>query len=65
MDNEQDYIELHKILAKCKYNLNKQLVELNSIKMENAHLIEYFENQLKKLNDFMNNIPIIIKGDEI
>lgn len=64
MDNEQDYVELHRLLAKCRYNLNKQLAELNSTKMENAHLIEYCENQLGKLNDFMNNIPIIIKRDE-
>lgn len=64
MDSEQDYIELHRLLAKCKWSMNKQLAELNSNRIDNTHIIEYCENQLKKLNDFMTDIPIIIKGDE-
>jgi len=30
MDNEEDYIELHRLLAKCKFNLIKSSTDLAS-----------------------------------
>lgn len=29
MDNEEDYIELHKLLAKCKFNLQKERAKIS------------------------------------
>ena len=65
MDNEQDYIELYKLLARCKFNIAKEQTKLNSVSKENASIIEYFDEKVKQINEFIVDIPIIIKGDEI
>ena len=64
MDNEQDYIELNRLLAKCKFNIAREQARLNYANRENAPIIEYFDKKAKQINEFMVDIPIIIKGDE-
>lgn len=58
MDNEEDYIELHRLLAKCKWNMAKIQVK-SPLKEER----EYFASKVNRINDFIVDIPIIIKGD--
>lgn len=65
MDNEQDYIELYKLLAKCKFNIARDQAKLNYSSKENASIIDYCDKKVKQINEFMVDIPIIIKGDEI
>lgn len=64
MDNEQDYIELNRILAKCKYVLCKELAGLKSSNMYDSPIIADYERSLEIINELMVKIPIIIKGDE-
>lgn len=59
MDNEEDYIELHRLLAKCKWNLAKEQIKSN---LEEGR--EYFASKANRINEFIVDIPIIIKGDE-
>lgn len=62
MDNEQDYIELYKLLAKCKFNIAKEQVDFSS--PENAPIINYYKKKIRQIDKFIVDIPIIIKGDE-
>ena len=59
MDNEEDYIELHRSLAKCKFNLTREQVKPRSEEER-----QYFASRVEKISSFMEDIPIIIKGDE-
>lgn len=47
MDNEEDYIELHKLLAKCKFNLVRERVKLNSANIGHTDIIEYYDKKSK------------------
>ena len=60
MDNEEDYIELHRLLAKCKFNLAREQVKP---RLEEEK--QYFASKTKRINEFIVDIPIIIKGEEI
>lgn len=64
MDNEQDYIELYKLLAKCKFNIAKEQVNLSLANIEHTSIISYYDEKVKQINEFIVDIPIIIKGDE-
>lgn len=64
MDNEQDYIELYKLLAKCKFNIAKEQVNLTPANMEHSPIISYYDEKIRQINEFIVDIPIIIKGDE-
>ncbi len=66
MDNEQDYIELHRLLAKCKWNLVRDELELcnKGINTKELTMSEYYEKKIKQIDEFIVDIPIIIKGDE-
>lgn len=64
MDNEEDYIELHKLLAKCKFNLQKERAKFNPNVIGHSDCIRYYEEKLKQIDKFIVDIPIIIKGDE-
>lgn len=63
MDNEEDYIELHRLLAKCKWNITEEQVRLNPANREHMHIINYYEKKAKQIDEFIVDIPIIIKGD--
>ena len=65
MDNEQDYIELHKLLAKCKFNIAKEQVNLSPANIEHTSIISYYNKKVNQIDEFIADIPIIIKGDEI
>ena len=58
MDNEEDYIELHRLLAKCKFNLAREQVKS---RLEEER--EYWASRIEKISNFIVDIPIIIKGD--
>ena len=64
MDNEQDYIELYKLLAKCKFNIAKEQVSLISANKEHTPIINYYDEKIRQIDEFIVDIPIIIKGDE-
>ena len=64
MDNEQDYIELHKLLAKCKFNIAKEQANLISANKEHTPIINYYDEKIRQIDEFIVDIPIIIKGDE-
>lgn len=73
MDNEEDYIELHRLLAKCKFNLVKEQFELCNAKADSNKIVnyindtsftDYYEKKIKQIDEFIVDIPIIIKGDE-
>lgn len=59
MDNEEDYIEIHKLLAKCKFNLQKERAKISQ-----EDIASYYEKKIKEIDTFIINIPIIIKGEE-
>lgn len=63
MDNEQDYIELYKLLAKCKFNIAKEQINLSSTNIEHAPIVSYYDEKIRQINEFIVDIPIIIKGD--
>ena len=63
MDNEQDYIELYKLLARCKFNIAKEQAKLSSANMEHTPIISYYDKKAKQIDEFIVDIPIIIKGD--
>jgi len=60
MDNEEDYIELHRLLAKCKFNLQKERANIL-----NKEIADYYEKKIKEIDTFIINIPIIIKGEVV
>ena len=64
MDNEQDYIELYKLLAKCKFNIVKEQANFNPANIERTPIVNYYDKKLKQIDEFIVDIPIIIKGDE-
>lgn len=66
MDNEEDYIELHRLLAKCKWNMTRDELELCNIGINTKELTmsEYYEKKIRQIDEFIVDIPIIIKGDE-
>lgn len=43
MDNEEDYIELHRLLAKCKFNLAREQVKS---RLEEER--EYFASRIER-----------------
>lgn len=55
MDNEEDYIELHRLLAKCKWNMAKDQIKFP--------LSPYYTRKIEQIEKFIVDIPIIIKGD--
>lgn len=63
MDNEEDYIELHRLLAKCKWNMAKEQVKIMPPHKEPIPIINYYEKKTKQIDEFIVDIPIIIKGD--
>lgn len=64
MNNEEDYIELHRLLAKCKWNMAKEQVKLTSAIRKHIPIIDYYEKKTRQIDEFIVDIPIIIKGDE-
>lgn len=70
MDNEEDYIELHRLLAKCKFNLVKEQIEYCIRKADSDFMIEdkfktnCYDKKVRQIDEFIVDIPIIIKGDE-
>lgn len=64
MDNEEDYIELHRLLAKCKWNIGEEQIKLNSANREHTPIIDYYEKKTRQIDEFIVDIPIIIEGDE-
>lgn len=64
MDNEQDYIELHRLLAKYKFALVREVIELNPADMVQLPIRSHYEEKVKQIDNLMKDIPIIIKGDE-
>lgn len=64
MDNEEDYIELYRLLAKCKWNIVKEQVKLNPNVIGHTDIIDYYNNKARQIDEFIVDIPIIIKGDE-
>lgn len=64
MDNEEDYIELHRLLAKFKFNLAKEQVKPIPPNREHTPIINYYEKKTRQIDEFIVDMPIIIKGDE-
>lgn len=64
MDNEEDYIELHRLLAKCKWNMAKEQLKYSPANSEHTPIINYYEKKTRQIDEFIVDIPIIIKGDE-
>lgn len=68
MDNEEDYIELHRLLAKCKWNMAKDQVKFPVLRCDETvitpPITEFYEKKAKQIDEFIVDIPIIIKGDE-
>lgn len=64
MDNEEDYIELHRLLAKCKWNIAKEQVKLDPAIIGHTEIIDCYNKKIKQIDEFILDIPIIIKGDE-
>lgn len=65
MDNEEDYIELHRLLAKCKFNIVKEQVKFNPANIGHTDIVNYYDKKIKQIDEFVVDIPIIIKGEEI
>lgn len=59
MDNEEDYMELCKLLAKLKFNLVKQ----NTHCFGNKDMAQHLEEEISKIDKFLCDIPILIKGE--
>ena len=59
MDNEGDYIELCKLLAKLKFNLVKQSTHCFC----NKDMAQHLEEEITKIDKFLCDIPILIKGE--
>lgn len=59
MDNEEDYIELCKLLAKLKFNLVKQ----STYCFGNKDMVQHLEEEISKINKLLCDIPILIKGE--
>lgn len=64
MDNEEDYIELHRLLAKCKWNIANSQAMFSPANSEHTSIINYYDKKSKQIDEFIVDIPIIIKGDE-
>lgn len=64
MDNEEDYIELHRLLAKCKWKMAEEQLEFPALKWGKTPITEFYEKKTRQIDEFMVDIPIIIKGDE-
>lgn len=62
MNNEEDYIELHRLLAKCKWNMAKEQVKFSLANREHTSIIDYYEKKTRQIDEFIVDIPIIIKG---
>lgn len=63
MDNEEDYIELYRLLAKCKWNIAKEQVKFSPANREHIPIIDYYEEKTRQIDEFIVDIPITIKGD--
>lgn len=59
MDNEEDYMELYKLLAKLKFNLVKQ----STYCFGNKDMVQHFEEEISKIDKLLCDIPILIKGE--
>ena len=59
MDNEEDYIELCKLLAKLKFNLVKQ----STYYFGNKDMVQHLEEEISKIDKLLCDIPILIKGE--
>lgn len=60
MDNEEDYMELCKLLAKLKCNLVKQDIYCFG---NNEELAQSYKEEISKIDKFLCDIPILIKGE--
>lgn len=60
MDNEEDYMELCKLLAKLKFNLVKQCIDCFD---NNEELAQSYREEISKIDKFLCDIPILIKGE--
>lgn len=56
MDNEEDYMELCKLLAKLKFNLVIYCFD------NNEELAQSYREEISKIDKFLCDIPILIKG---
>ena len=65
MDNEEDYVELHKLLAKCKFNIVREQVKFNHANIGHTDIVNYYDKKIKQIEELMVDIPIIVKGNEI
>lgn len=45
MDNEEDYIELYKLLAKCKFNIVKEQVKFNPANIGHTDIVNYYDKK--------------------
>lgn len=62
MDNEEDYMELYKLLAKLKFNLVKQsTLCFGNKNMKN--MVQHLEEEISKIDKLLCDIPILIKGE--
>lgn len=59
MDNEEDYMELYKLLAKIKFNLAKQSTHCFGDK----DMVQHLEEEISKIDKLLCDIPILIKGE--
>lgn len=64
MDNEEDYMELHRLLAKCKWNMAREQATFPTLKWDETPITEFYEKKTRQIDKFIVDIPIIIKGDE-
>lgn len=60
MDNEEEYAELCKLLAKCKFNIAKQQVVCSG-----QDIVQYYDKKILEINQFLCDIPIMIKGEDL
>ena len=52
MDNEEDYMELYKLLAKLKFNLVKQSTHC----FGNKDMVQHLEEEISKIDKFLCDI---------
>lgn len=60
MDNEEEYVELCKLLAKCKFNIAKQQAVCFG-----QDIVQYYDKKISEINQFLCDIPIMIKGEDL
>lgn len=62
MDNEEEYAELCKLLAKCKFNIAKQQAVCSG---QDIFQDYDYDKKISEINQFLCDIPIMIKGEDL